>query len=171
MDLNTAIAVEDARSHYGERRVRLFGMIEDRLHVGVITYRGDKVRESVYGGQTSERNARMRKNPSRPEAENPEWTEEDFSRARPALDVLPKQVVEAIRRYRGQRGPQRTPTKELISLRVDRDVVAAYRATGPGWQAKANEALRAYATGAGLGPRARTRRRRIRRTVGAKRSW
>ena len=99
-----------------------------------------------------------------------EWTEEDFSRARPALDVLPKQVVEAIRRYRGQRGPQRTPTKELISLRVDRDVVAAYRATGPGWQAKANEALRAYAKGAGLGSRARTRRRRIRRTVGAKRS-
>jgi len=44
MDLNTAIAVEDARSHYGERRVRLFGMIEDRLHVGVITYRGEKVR-------------------------------------------------------------------------------------------------------------------------------
>ena len=44
MDLNTAIAVEDARTDYGERRVRLFGMIEDRLHVGVITYRGEKVR-------------------------------------------------------------------------------------------------------------------------------
>jgi hypothetical protein len=54
----------------------------------------------------------MRKNPSRPDAENPEWREDEFRRARPALDVLPKEVVEAIRRYRRQRGPQEAPTKE-----------------------------------------------------------
>lgn len=112
----------------------------------------------------------MRKNPSRPDAENPEWTEEDFRRARPALEVLPKDVVEAIRRYRGQRGPQKAPTKELISLRVDRDVAAAYRATGPGWQARANDALRAYAQRAGLERRARKSNRGTRRTVVAKRS-
>ena len=93
----------------------------------------------------------MRKNASRPDAENPEWTEEDFRRARPALEVLPREAVEAIRRYRGQRGPQKSPSKELISLRVDRDVAAAYRATGPGWQTRANEALRAYAKKANLG--------------------
>src|SRR6266542_5130408 len=100
---------------------------------------------SVFGGRTSERNVGMRKNPRRPDTENPEWTDEDFARARPVLDVLPKEIVDAIRRYRGQRGPQKAPTKEMISLRVDPDVVAAYRATGPGWQARANEALRAYA--------------------------
>jgi uncharacterized DUF497 family protein len=44
MDLETAIAVEDARTDYGERRVTLFGKIDDRLHVAVVTYRGDKVR-------------------------------------------------------------------------------------------------------------------------------
>src|SRR5206468_161578 len=97
-----------------------------------------------------ERNEDMRKNPSRPDAENPEWTEEDFRRARPALEVLPREVVEAIRRYRGQRGPQKSPTKELISLRVDREVVDAFRATGRGWQTRANEALRVYAKKAGL---------------------
>jgi len=53
----------------------------------------------------------MRKNASRPDTENPEWTEEDFRRARSALDVLPKEAVEAIRRYRGQRGPQEKRTK------------------------------------------------------------
>ena len=58
--------------------------------------------------------------------------------------VLPKETVEAIRRYQGQRGPQKAPTKELISLRVDRDVVEAYRASGRGWQTRANEALRAF---------------------------
>jgi uncharacterized protein (DUF4415 family) len=68
-------------------------------------------------------------------------------RARPAVEVLPKEVVEAIRRYRGQRGPQKSPTKELISLRVDRDVAAAYRSTGRGWQTRANEALRSYIKG------------------------
>jgi hypothetical protein len=42
MDLETALASEDARSDYGEGRVRLLGNIDDRLHVAVITYRGDK---------------------------------------------------------------------------------------------------------------------------------
>lgn len=109
----------------------------------------------------------MRKNASRPDAENPEWTSEDLQKARPLMDVLPKETAEAVR-YRGQRGPQKSPTKELISLRVDRDVVAAYRATGPGWQNRAGEALRLYARKAGLstkrtstrrGPAATTRRR------------
>jgi uncharacterized protein (DUF4415 family) len=29
-----------------------------------------------------------------------------------------------------------------VTLRVDGDVIEAMRATGPGWQARANEALR-----------------------------
>lgn len=62
--------------------------------------------------------------------------------------------VQAIRRHRGQHGPQKTPTKELISRRVDRDVAAAYRASVPGWQTRANEALRAYAKKVRLGTRA-----------------
>jgi len=37
---------------------------------------------------------------------------------------------------------------------VDRDLVAAYRATGAGWQARASEALRAYAKKRGLRSRA-----------------
>jgi uncharacterized protein (DUF4415 family) len=61
------------------------------------------------------------------------------------VDVLPAATVEALRRYQGQRGLQKSPTKVMITLRVDRDVVAAYRATGSGWQTRANEALRAYA--------------------------
>jgi uncharacterized protein (DUF4415 family) len=87
----------------------------------------------------------MRKHASRPDEENPEWTAEDFRRARPLVDVLPAATVAALRRYQGQRGPQKSPTKVMISLRVDRDVVAAYRATGVGWQGRANEALRVYA--------------------------
>jgi uncharacterized protein (DUF4415 family) len=105
----------------------------------------------------------MRKNASRPDAENPEWTAEEIRAARPLVEVLPKDVVAAIRRYRGQRGPQKAPTKELISLRVDRDVVDAFRATGSGWQTRANDALRAYAKKAGLRGSA-SRKRAKRRT-------
>lgn len=93
----------------------------------------------------------MKKRASRPDTENPEWTEDDFRLARPALEVLPKAVVDAITAHRRGRGPQKSPTKELISLRVDRDVVAAFRASGSGWQARANDALRAYAKRRALG--------------------
>ena len=99
----------------------------------------------------------MRKSSSRPDAENPELALEDFRRARPISEF--PEIVEAIRRYRGQRGQQRAPTKELISLRVDRDVVEAYRATGRGWQTRANEALRSYAKQGGLRGAAKSRKR------------
>lgn len=112
----------------------------------------------------------MRKNASRPDVENPEWTGKEMRAARPLMDVLPKETVAAIRRYRGQRGPQKSPTKELVSLRIDRDVVEAYRATGTGWQTRANDALRAYAKTAGIDRRPLSSGRPAkRRTVATKR--
>lgn len=45
------------------------------------------------------------------------------------------------------RGPQRAPTKEQVTLRLDQDVIAKFRATGPGWQSRINAALRAAAIG------------------------
>jgi len=46
-------------------------------------------------------------------------------------------------RRRGQRGPQKKPTKRQVTLRIDEDVLESYRAEGKGWQTKANAALRA----------------------------
>lgn len=40
------------------------------------------------------------------------------------------------------RGPQKAPTKRLVSLRLDAEVVERFRATGPGWQGRINAALR-----------------------------
>lgn len=37
----TALAVEDKRHDYGETRLRVFGLLGQRLHVAVITIRGD----------------------------------------------------------------------------------------------------------------------------------
>jgi uncharacterized protein (DUF4415 family) len=69
----------------------------------------------------------------------PELTDEQLAQAKPFVEMFPE-LAASIRRTRGK---QKAPTKELISLRVDRDVVAAYRATGAGWQGKMNAALKA----------------------------
>jgi uncharacterized protein (DUF4415 family) len=70
-----------------------------------------------------------------------EATAEDFARAKPAKEVLPPNVYEAVRR-RGERGPQKAPKKVPVSLRVDQDVLDAYAATGKGYQSRMNEVLR-----------------------------
>ena len=81
-------------------------------------------------------------NPKRIDRENPEWTEDTFARARPAREVFPDLAEYSAKRKRGQRGPQKTPTKVPMSLRIDPDVLAFYKATGLGWQARMNQALR-----------------------------
>ncbi len=37
--------------------------------------------------------------------------------------------------------PKGSGSKELISLRIDKEVIAAFKATGPGWQTRINETL------------------------------
>jgi uncharacterized protein (DUF4415 family) len=70
-----------------------------------------------------------------------ELTDEDFARMRPAEEVVP-QIVAA---YRRSRGKQRAPVKKMVSLRLDPDVLAHFRSTGPGWQGRINQALRKVA--------------------------
>ena len=70
--------------------------------------------------------------------DNPPVTEEMWSRMRPAIEAAP----EIVAAYRRRRGPQKAPTKQLVSLRLDRDVVAHFRKRGAGWQQRVNEALR-----------------------------
>lgn len=72
----------------------------------------------------------------------PEWTAEDFARARPAAEVLPE-LVEA---YRKSRGPQKTPTKVPISMRLSPEVVDYFKSQGTGWQTRINEVLEEYVT-------------------------
>ena len=69
-----------------------------------------------------------------------ELTAEDLKHFRPMHEVFPE-IVEAFERARGQRGPQKSPTKERIGLRLDSAVVEHFRRTGPGWQSRINEVL------------------------------
>jgi uncharacterized protein (DUF4415 family) len=61
----------------------------------------------------------------------PEWTDEMFERAeiRIGNDII-------------RRGRPKGSTKRLVSLRLDEAVLEKFRAEGPGWQSRINEALR-----------------------------
>ena len=76
--------------------------------------------------------------------ENPQLGTDFFARAQRGLNHVPRPMRTALldeqTRRRG-RGPQRTPTKKLVSLRLDPDVVSAYRKTGRGWQGRINAVL------------------------------
>ena len=85
--------------------------------------------------------------PERPDEDNPEWTREDFARARPAAEVLPEFIGEKatqalMRRSRGR--PQKADRKVNQTLRMDADVLEAYRRAGKGWQTRINEVLRRH---------------------------
>lgn len=83
----------------------------------------------------------MRKpTPEMTDLDNPEWTAEDFRKARPAREILPPSLLHKV----GVRGPQKTPTKELVSIRLSRNVVESFRSSGAGWQARIDHALKEW---------------------------
>ncbi len=70
--------------------------------------------------------------------DNPEWTEEDFARARPFKEVFPEQY-KAWKKL--GRPPVETP-KVHIGFRLAPDVVQGIRATGRGYNARVEKVLR-----------------------------
>lgn len=76
--------------------------------------------------------------------DNPEWTDADFARARPSSEVLP--AAAAVTLVRNKAGRPAGSNKEQVSLRLDKDVIERFRAGGPGWQTRINEALRKVAS-------------------------
>ena len=71
-------------------------------------------------------------------SDGPEITGERWAEARPLVEAM-ADLVDAMAR---RRGPQRPPTRHLVSLRLDRDVLATLRAGGSGRQSRANAMLR-----------------------------
>jgi uncharacterized protein (DUF4415 family) len=78
--------------------------------------------------------------------ENPEWTRTEIRDARPALDVVSEvfgvHAADSIKRGRGR--PPKSDKKINQTLRLDADVVQAYRQEGQGWQTRINQVLREH---------------------------
>lgn len=70
--------------------------------------------------------------------DDPEWTKEDFAKARPFADVFPE-LAASIRRGRG---PNTAPAKTLVRLRLSGEVLETYKSGGAGWQSRIDADLR-----------------------------
>jgi uncharacterized protein (DUF4415 family) len=81
--------------------------------------------------------------------DSPEWTAERQARSVPFVERFPHLAGEAVaaqaQRRRGERGPQKLPTKQPVTVRLSPEVLTALRATGRGWQGKMDEVLRSWA--------------------------
>jgi uncharacterized protein (DUF4415 family) len=73
--------------------------------------------------------------------ENPEWTQRDFAKAKPATEVLRAEVIAQFKNKGGR--PRIENPKQAVKLRIDADVLATFRESGPGWQTRINGILRA----------------------------
>ena len=56
----------------------------------------------------------------------------------------PVQAALAAKRKQGQRGPQRSPTKQAVSIRYSPEVLDYFKATGAGWQTRIDNVLREW---------------------------
>ncbi|MCY7307244.1 MAG: BrnA antitoxin family protein [Rhodoferax sp.] len=76
--------------------------------------------------------------------DNPEWTTAEVSAAPPAQEVLPElfgqDAASSMLRPRGR--PLATTVKERTTIRLSPDVMAAFKASGKGWQTRMNDALK-----------------------------
>lgn len=70
----------------------------------------------------------------------PEATDAQLAQAKPFDQVFPA-LAEKIRKNIGGRPKAQNP-KVAVSLRLDPEVVSRFKAQGPGWQTRINDALR-----------------------------
>ena len=71
-------------------------------------------------------------------SDTPEFTADEMAEAKPFAEAFPELAASAKR----VRGRQKAPTKQLVSLRLDRSVIEAFKSQGRGWQRRINEALK-----------------------------
>jgi uncharacterized protein (DUF4415 family) len=70
----------------------------------------------------------------------PEATDEQLAQAKPFSEAFPA-LADAMRKNVGGR-PKLDNPKVAVSLRLDQEIVARFKASGPGWQTRMNDALR-----------------------------
>ncbi|MEQ7154870.1 BrnA antitoxin family protein [Brevundimonas aurifodinae] len=78
-----------------------------------------------------------------PEDDVPPLTADDFARARPARSVFSDAAFSQFRPRRGR--PSVDEPKVQVSIRIEPKVLAAFKATGAGWQTRINEVLKSAA--------------------------
>ena len=94
----------------------------------IATFTSEELRAQTAAGTTGSDWARVRN-------QEPDMTDPDAPDA--SADIRA-----ATERLRGR--PRGSGRKAATSIRIDKDVLSAFRATGRGWQTRMNDALRAW---------------------------
>ena len=76
--------------------------------------------------------------------DNPELTEEWFAKAKPASEVLAPETYAELVAIKRRGRPKADETKVFTAIRLDADLLHAFKATGKGWQTRVNAALRQF---------------------------
>jgi len=71
-------------------------------------------------------------------SDSPELTKRDFASAKPFPEAFPDLAAS----LRTRRGPNKSPTNKLVSLRLSPEVIEQFKSTGAGWQSRIDDALR-----------------------------
>jgi uncharacterized protein (DUF4415 family) len=74
------------------------------------------------------------------EGEVRELTRDDMALFKPAAEVLPASLLKKL----GVRGPQKSPKKVVITIRLSPDILEKFKATGDGWQTRIDKSLRQF---------------------------
>jgi uncharacterized protein (DUF4415 family) len=142
------LEIVDGRFDYGETRIRCLGEVEGRVYAVVYTWRG--VNRRIISARKA--NAREKKHITRVsvEASRKLKGKTDFAR----LDALGDEDIAQAVAIDPDAAPLDVdwtsarlvlpPGKELVTLRLDRDVLDWFRKAGKGYQTRINAVLRAY---------------------------
>ena len=75
--------------------------------------------------------------------DSPGLTDDELARMKPAKDVLPSSFFQGLAEARRGRGrPKVEKPLVPVTLRVEPDVLEAFKASGEDWRVRMNEALR-----------------------------
>ena len=72
-----------------------------------------------------------------------ELTSDELKQFKPLAEVNPS-LFAKIKKSVGERGPQKSPLKVPISIRVSTEVIDYFRAEGKGWQSRIDHVLKDY---------------------------
>jgi uncharacterized protein (DUF4415 family) len=72
------------------------------------------------------------------DVESPELTAEEFANAKPFAEALPGLAAP----IRKGRGPNKAPTKKLVTIRLSGSVIEKYKSGGEGWQSRIDADLK-----------------------------
>jgi uncharacterized protein (DUF4415 family) len=75
--------------------------------------------------------------------DSPELTDDELARMKPAKEILPSSFFEGVCESRRRPGrPKMDKSLVPVTLRLEPDVLDAFKASGTDWRARMNEALR-----------------------------